>query len=56
MHKPTANRTFWEKQHVNDIDLRGLGAGAEEGEDAQITAVPHFTWANRGISPMPLCL
>jgi DUF1680 family protein len=33
----------------------GEAVGAD-GEDLQITAIPYFTWANRGIGPMRVWL
>jgi uncharacterized protein len=46
-------------RHVNTdwpYQQAGQGAVAEDGEDVQITAVPYFTWANRGIAPMRVWL
>jgi DUF1680 family protein len=31
-------------------------AAAQDGEDVQITAIPYFAWANRGIGPMRVWL
>jgi DUF1680 family protein len=32
------------------------GAGSSEGSDVEVTAVPYYSWANRGIGPMRVWL